>query len=366
MKSNTIAYIAMAIIVIAIGVVMYGHFTKKDDKKPAYDPKYSGILDEDLDDDNVQSATEASGENMTQGSQEQPTSGTSQEQPTSSSTVAPTQPSTVAPTQPPTDAPTQAPTEAPTQAPTEAPTQAPTEAPTQAPTEAPGQQIVVGDYVLLTLGNGKAAIDKYCGTAENVVIPSSIGGYTITTVKYRAFDGTVNTYGTVTIPKTVTNIEPGAFMVIGKFVVESGNPAYKVGQSDFLYTIDEKTLVAGINYARNSMSSKVETIGAYAFYGCRELTYMDFPESLKTIGNYAFTDCYQIRKLTYPVNLTSIGKGAFQRCGALIELGFLNKDTAIGTFAFNNCNNINKIYGYSGSTAQALATEKGCTFKLWP
>ena len=351
MKSNTIAYIAMAIIIIAIGVVMYGHFTKKDDKKPAYDPKYSGILDEDLDDDNVQSSTEASGENMTQGSQEQPTSGTSQEQPTSgtsqeqptsSSTVAPTQPSTVAPTQPPTDA------------------------PTQAPTEAPGQQIVVGDYVLLTLGNGKAAIDKYCGTAENVVIPSSIGGYTITTVKYRAFDGTVNTYGTVTIPKTVTNIEPGAFMVIGKFVVESGNPAYKVGQSDFLYTIDEKTLVAGINYARNSMSSKVEIIGAYAFYGCRELTYMDFPESLKTIGNYAFTDCYQIRKLTYPVNLTSIGKGAFQRCGALIELGFLNKDTDIGTFAFNNCNNINKIYGYSGSTAQALATEKGCTFKLWP
>ena len=61
----------------------------------------------------------------------------------------------------------------------------------------------------------------------------------------------------------------------------------------------------------------VETIGAYAFYECNNLTTVEIPNSITSIGAYAFYGCSSLTEVAIPDSVTSLGEYAFAHCERL-------------------------------------------------
>ena len=51
--------------------------------------------------------------------------------------------------------------------------------------------------------------------------------------------------------------------------------------------------------------NNVKRIGLDAFYGCKGLTSIDFPEGLLSIGQSAFSSCSGLTKINFPESLTT-------------------------------------------------------------
>jgi hypothetical protein len=85
--------------------------------------------------------------------------------------------------------------------------------------------------------------------------------------------------------------------------------------------------------------SHIETVGAYAFYGCA-LTTVNLPKAT-TIGEQAFKDCTTLTSVYLPA-AASIGGGAFEGCTSLTTVS-LPEATSIDWFAFNNCTSLTSV-----------------------
>ena len=126
-----------------------------------------------------------------------------------------------------------------------------------------------GDYTY-SIAGGSATITKYTGSGGAVVIPSTLGGYAVTTIGDSAFKNTASLIS-VTIGNSVT------------------------------------------------------TIGGYAFFGCSYLTSVTIPNSVTSIGDFAFYGCDRLTSVTIVSGVTSIGSAAFAGCTGLtsftVDLG---------------------------------------------
>lgn len=68
------------------------------------------------------------------------------------------------------------------------------------------------------------------------------------------------------------------------------------------------------------LSSRLPSIGDYAFEDCYGLTSIDIPNSVTSIGNWAFENCYRLTSITIPNSVTSIGIDAFAGCSGLTSI----------------------------------------------
>lgn len=210
---------------------------------------------------------------------------------------------------------------------------------------------------------------------------------------------------TVTIPKNVISIAPGAFSYCSNlttFSVESGNTAFS-SPDGILYNKAATTLVAfpegkamtftvpqGVKvigeqaFRSNSsltsltISSGVTSIGSAAFSDCRALVAASLPDTVTSIGDSAFMTCMKLAAITIPNSVTSIGdyafngnyslasvtisngvtsigKQAFERCLALTAVTIPASVSTIGIRAFVDCENLANIYVDDSSTAYASA-----------
>ena len=97
---------------------------------------------------------------------------------------------------------------------------------------------------------------------------------------------------------------------------------------------------------------QVTSIGARAFYDCQNLniTTLDGVDlNVTSIGDYAFYHCYKLTKAPFCNKLTSIGTSAFEGC-KLPEIVIPNSVTTIGERAFTGCSSATKIIIGSGVT----------------
>ena len=53
-----------------------------------------------------------------------------------------------------------------------------------------------------------------------------------------------------------------------------------------------------------------ESVGSYAFYGCKNLSVLDLP-SVKTINAYAFQGVSKLKFMGFSDDLSKVGTGAF-------------------------------------------------------
>ena len=248
-------------------------------------------------------------------------------------------------------------------------------------------------YYTYTVSDGKATITDVSTSISGVVtIPSTLGGYPVTSIGYRAFHycssltsitipDSVTSIGSsafywcdnltsITIPDSVTSIGNYAFcwcssltsITIGDSVTSIGdgafarcseltditvdvnNPAY-CSVDGVLFSKDQTTLLQypGGKSGAYTIPDGVTSIGDEAFAYCRSLTSITIPDSVTSIGDEAFYDCDSFTDITIGNSVTSIGDYAFYDCDGLTSITIGNSVTSIGRYAFCDCDGLTSI-----------------------
>ncbi|MBR2970504.1 MAG: leucine-rich repeat protein [Clostridia bacterium] len=191
--------------------------------------------------------------------------------------------------------------------------------------------------------------------------------------------GTATRYGNVvTIPamyrgKPVTRIGNSSFynnsrvteVIIPDSVTEIGTRAFhncisltRVEMPDSVVSIGEKAFQSCSSLKTVKLSQNLAAIPASAFYGCRVMTSVDFGENSKveSIGADAFWQCTNLgtttdaegnitahNAITLPESLLKIDESAFANCTNITELNIGNNVSYIGASAFHNCEELSDI-----------------------
>jgi len=165
-----------------------------------------------------------------------------------------------------------------------------------------------GDFEYTVLDDGTASITDYLGSASEVIIPSTLDGYKVTTIGKRAFyecKALVN----VEIPDSVTLIDDNAFFYCTKLVsVEIPDSVTEIGE----YAFEGCRSLVSVK-----IPDSVTTIGAHSFSGCESLISIDIPDTVTDIGDYAFCGCTSLESIKIPHGITKIGDSVFSVCESL-------------------------------------------------
>ena len=99
------------------------------------------------------------------------------------------------------------------------------------------------------------------------------------------------------------------------------------------YTKPTGNLVIPSSVNHSGITYSVKTVGAYAFYGCENLTGLTFPNTIISIGRSAF-DNVGVTSVSFPSSLLSIGGLAFNG-SSVTTVSFPNSLTKMGEWVFN-------------------------------
>ena len=130
----------------------------------------------------------------------------------------------------------------------------------------------------------------------------------------------------ILLPKDCVDVEPDAFAssALEAFEVDPGNTAFQAGEDGVLYSRDGKQLVlypSSRQEAAYTVRPGTVEIGAYAFYGVRNLEHIILPDSLREIGDYAFAEQPKLKEVALPEGLEDISSEyTFFYCDSLTEL----------------------------------------------
>lgn len=104
---------------------------------------------------------------------------------------------------------------------------------------------------------------------------------------------------------------------------------------------EDNTLNALIDESITEITSNVETVGKYTFYGRTSLETANFPNA-KKIAIYAFSGCTSLKTVNAP-EVTSYALYAFNGCSSLTEMKMNPNATTVGQYAFYNCSSLRKV-----------------------
>ena len=173
-----------------------------------------------------------------------------------------------------------------------------------------------------TVSGSSATVTGASPVKGNVAVPSSLGGYTVTSIGDRAFYECQDLTG-VTIPEGVTSM--------GEFVFTRCRKLTKV---TILGNVTNDWIDGwGIpfsgctNIATIALGDQMTKIGAFMFIGCSGLTSLTIPDGVTSVGEYAFRDCSKLADVTIGQGVTSIGEFAFGSCGKLTKVTILGNVT---------------------------------------
>lgn len=231
-----------------------------------------------------------------------------------------------------------------------------------------------------------AAITAYNGSDEDVVIPSSFGKYTVTSIDRGAFSekyeivsvtlpDTLVSIGTsafelcvslktvelpeglktigntafascrglkeITIPKTVDSIGICVFTgctSLESIEVDGANASFSSDRYGALLDKDQKTLIQfplGSDRKSYTMPDTVKTIASYAFEKSKNLETVEFSPALEKIESYAFQSS-SIKEAVFGSSLTEIGAFCFNE-SKLNSLDLGKSVKTLGDSAFSWC-----------------------------
>ena len=150
---------------------------------------------------------------------------------------------------------------------------------------------------------------------------------------------------TVSFSNSVASIGDSAFLNCTNLTginVDSGNANYK-SENGVLFNSDKSELIqypVGNKAASYSIPVSVTYIGDYAFYGGTYLASVIFPDDkaskVNNIGAGAFYYCTALTSVAIPKSVTSVGNYAFNSCTALTSVIIPNGVARIGYYAFGS------------------------------
>ncbi len=181
----------------------------------------------------------------------------------------------------------------------------------------------VNGYLVTSIGDYSF---QHCDKITSIVIPA-----TVNHIGYSAFYG-CEKLESVTIPDSIEEIEYAAFygckalktakiadMVAwcaAKLDGPYANPAHITGKLDFGTPTNDLVI-----------PSYIGSIGAYSFYGCKDINSVQISEGISKIGECAFYGCENLTKITVPKSVVKIEDGAFSSCGKLSVVGVSAENT---------------------------------------
>lgn len=181
-----------------------------------------------------------------------------------------------------------------------------------------------GEYEYNLLDDSTVEITKYKGKQANIVIPSEIDGYPVTTIADQALYFNSNIV-TVEIPSTVKTIGVAALSACTKLtqiIVQEGNQSF-ISVNGVLYSRDLTRLVqypAGKTDADYSVLKSVVVIEPASFLYCANLKSVNALSNLEQIGDIAFSFCTALNEITLPASLKTVGEAAFLYSGSIKDV----------------------------------------------
>ena len=112
-------------------------------------------------------------------------------------------------------------------------------------------------------------------------------------------------------------------------------------------TLETPTVIAGMAFSHCKALREVHTggkvtyVGIYAFYGCENLTTVDFLDSMQTADNFAFYECKSLRIAAMP-SLTTVGGETFFYCSFAGDLD-LSSARKLGGEGFRYASGLGKV-----------------------
>ena len=237
-----------------------------------------------------------------------------------------------------------------------------------------------GDWEYTVDGNLQAEITAYYGSASNVSIPETLGGYTVKYIGDSVFEGNTR-LTSVTIPKKITGIGDCAFkncvnlknVTINAESINdcsSGSSGYYSDYQESVFynagtNTDGMTVTFGntVKYipgylfatertkeselychiSKVIFGNSVQEIGEYAFYSCYDLTEISIPSSMETINDYAFANCTSIKTLKCANGIETFGDESFAGCTALATVTIPQSTKTLEDCVFKNCVNLKNV-----------------------
>ena len=201
--------------------------------------------------------------------------------------------------------------------------------------------------VLYFFDKSSGTITGFAGEPKDIVIPLTLGGYNVVSIRSRAFAGSP-TLSTLSIPEGISTISAEAFascpnltsveigstisyigskafanctnlsQVIFKGLLENiesdafDNTLWITGSSSEFVMLGGTTLLKynGTN-PTVTVPEGVKIIAANAFAYNASVKEIILPNTVEKIGDNAFVHCYSLEKITVPTTVSHIGAGAF-------------------------------------------------------
>ena len=208
------------------------------------------------------------------------------------------------------------------------------------------------DGTIILGGDGMKAIMTDIG--ENVAIPSSIDGKTVTVIGRHAFMN-FKTVKSVSIPDSVRKIEEGAFRgcsVLASVTLPEnlpdieGNPFYACPNladeqgfvifDDVLFGYHGTDTVVCVPLC-------VKRLSPSAFYDKSDLEHITVPEGVTNIGKSAFAYCSNLKGVSLPSSVLHMGEDSFNRCSLLESISLPDRMTELADGLFSVCSSLKSI-----------------------
>ncbi|MEI6132596.1 MAG: leucine-rich repeat domain-containing protein [Bacillota bacterium] len=247
-------------------------------------------------------------------------------------------------------------------------------------------------YVVEYADFSLAMISGYHGTASDVIIPDTLGGYVVTSIASNSFDG-CKTLKTIVVPDAVYGISDYAFnncsgltkITLSKSLFDLGKMAFNgcfnmlefevpatntrfQSDSGVLFSKDKLTLLQFPKGKTGpyTVPSGVATIADYSFYQCNGIKEVFIASSVSSVGNNAFR-ASSLTKANIPGNVTSIGEFAYAFSTKLLEVYIDSGVSFIGKYAFNSCTSMRAAVfnGFPPSTGPGAFSRASKDFKIY-
>lgn len=220
--------------------------------------------------------------------------------------------------------------------------------------ETESEEEFLGEIVIKTVSQSEngfviedGILTSYTGNAADIVIPEGV-----TEIADRVFIS--RTFiKSVVLPSSLKKIGSFAFCGCTSLVNVSLNEGLEYIGDDAFYgsSFGEKNTKNQITYGSVTIPSTVTYIGYEAFCNATYLGEVIFSDEgsaaiefgLKDDNNSMFRACSSLKKVTLPQRIKEIPASAFQNCPLLEEVTFGNATEKIGRLAFNKCPSLEKL-----------------------
>lgn len=179
------------------------------------------------------------------------------------------------------------------------------------------------DYVYSVINDNSIAIIEYNGNDTDLIIPSTIDGYTVTKIGSNMFEGGELT--SIIIPDSVSIIARSAFRNCSELKRVTMPCSSEIWYKAFegCVNIEKVVLTTGTGEMNNFSIAPLGRDNVYTvtpWYNSQKQTEVILCDGVKSIGSYAFYRCNNVQMLALPKTVSTIGNRAFYRSTALQEI----------------------------------------------